>query len=242
MTDLLALLPPPWNVVVPLAALATGIIMSIWGRAVINWGKKTIVFGVQDMSCTKCRQLIMAKTLKYKSDRELIRNSILRDQMNYAEMKLHEIFLARCRAYREHLTQFRKPGAEIDMEREQKEYLIYQEAISNGMTLIKNELRRSFKENGFCNMSPVEYTHYVKEKTKGLITIKREYLMSRYPYDRMIVPLQYSFDQLDTDEMETMVFNLMDRAKEIFLDAEEKLAKLDTEYDKEITKIGNDHK
>lgn len=241
MTDFLALLPPPWNIIVPILALVAGIIMSIWGRAVINWGKKTVTFGLQEMPCSKCRQLMMVKSLKYKSDRELIRNSILRDQMNYAEMKLHEIFLGRCRAYREHLTQFRKPGTEIDMEREQKEYLIYQETISNAMALIKNELRRSFKENGFCEMSPVEYTQYVKEKTKGIITIKREYLMSRYPYDRMIVPLQYSFDQTNTDELETILFNVMDRAKEIFLDAEIKLEKLDKEYDDDIEQIGKNH-
>lgn len=234
----LAGLPLGWQVALPIIAMVLIVIIAIYGNAIIKWGKKSIGLGHGGHNCSRCRQLVMTKSLKYKTDRELVRQSVLRDQMNYAELKMHEAFLGLCRSYRELLLNFRQPEAEVNVILEQKEYLIYQEALGNSMILIKNELRRSFKENGFCEMSPIEYTHYCKEKTKALVTIGREYLMGRYPYDNMIIPIQYRFDQLDIDKMETMVFNIFDRAKEIQLDSQNKLDELDRKFDKEIEELG----
>lgn len=240
MWEWLAALPMAWQVLLPILVLVVIVIVSIWGNAIFRWGRRSVRFGKQSRSCIRCRQLMTTKTYKYKTDRELVRRAILRDQMNYAEMKVHEIFLSLCRSYRETLVNFRQPESEIDITREHKEYLIYQESLANSMIMVKNELRRSFKENGFSEMSAVEYTHYCKEKTKALITLSREYLMGRYPFETMIVPLQYRFEQLHVDEMETVVFNIMDRAKEVYLDAQEKLDKLDKQFDIEMEKLGNE--
>lgn len=240
MWEWLAGLPLFWQIGLPTIAMIVVVVISIWGNAILKWGKRSIGFGRHKNSCSKCRQLIMASTLKYKADREIIEFSVLRDQMNYAEQKMHEVFLAQCRSYRDTIVKMRDAPLKIDQAREQKEYLLYQEALANSFVLIKNEVRRSLKENGFCNMSPVEYTHYCKEKAKSLITIAQEYIMSRYPFEKMIVPLQYRFKQLNVDEIESHVFSVVDRAKEIHNEAQEKLAKLDKEYDENIMRIAND--
>lgn len=240
MWEWLAGLPLFWQIGLPITLGMFIVIISIWGNAILSWGKRSIGIGKPSRSCRRCRQLIVTKTYKYRSDRELILQSILRDQMNYAEMKTHEIFLSLCRSYRQTLVDFRKPDKQINTNEEHKEYLIYQESLNGALFLIKNELRRSFKENGFCDMGPTEYTQYCKDKTRALITIGREHIMSRYPYENMIIPLQYRFDQLDIDWIETAVFNLMDRAKEIYIDAQEKLENLDKEYDQSMDKIANE--
>lgn len=234
----LATLPLLWQIMLPVLVILAIVAISIWGNAVINWGKKTIGFGKNKnskyLTCSQCRQLVMVKTMKYKTDRNIIQESVIRDQMNYVDMKLHEIYLDLCRSYREQIVKNRQPGVKIDYSREQKEYMIYQESLGNSFNLINKELLRSMKENGFCEMGPVEYTHYCKERTKALVTISREYLMSRYPFENMIIPLQDRFSILDINKIETYVFNIYDRAKEITIDANIELDKIDKEFDEYI--------
>ncbi len=237
MFDWLVGLPTMWQIALPFSAMFFLVISTIWGNAAIKFGKKSIRFGKPRRSCTKCRQLIMVKTLKYKTDREIVRSAILRDQMNYAEMKIHEAYVLMCRSYRSTLMTFRKPTGTVNKDREQKEYLLFQEAINNSFTLAKNEIRRSFKENGFCSMSPVEYTQYCKDKATALVAIGYEYLISRYPFERMIVPLQDKYDQLNITDVEAIVFDTMNRAKEIFMNAEKKLEKIDDVYDTDMENI-----
>lgn len=231
-------LPVGFQIVLPFVGMIIILLIAIFGNAVVKFGKKSIKLGKTDSNnCSRCRQIVLIKTLKYKTDREMLQQSILRDQMNYAEQKIHEAFLGLCRSFRETLVSFRKPEKKIDTVLEQKEYIIYQESLGNALNLIQNELRRSFKENGFCEMGPVEYTQYCKEKTKALVTIGREYLMGRYLFENMIIPIHYRFEQLNVENIETMAFSIFDRAKEVSIDVNAKIKQLDIIFDAEMKEL-----
>jgi hypothetical protein len=235
MWEWLATLPLGWQIGLPIIIMVLLVAISIWGNAAVKWGKNRIGFGKhKDSPCAKCRQMVMLLSLKYKTERDILQDSILRDRMNYAEQKVHEADLFLGASYRQMLTKYRKDGEPVDLDAEHQQQILYEETLSNALRKVLTELRRSFKENGFEHMSPVEYTQYCKEKTSTLISIGRKYVKDRYPYEGMVIPLEDRFESLDINQMETFVFNIFDRAREVITDTRKRIKELDEQYDKDM--------
>lgn len=234
----LGTLPLAWQIVLPIILMVVIVTISIWGNAAIKWGKKSIGFGRRkENSCSRCRNLVMTISIKYKTDRDVLHESILRDQMNYSDQKLHTIDLELSRSYRQMIIDSRSKNAVVDVIREQKEYLLYVETLSNSFHIVSKELLRSFKENGFNHMSPIEYTQYCKEKTAVILSIMNDYLMSNYPFEGMIVSLQKRFDSMDINRFETYIFNIFDRSKEIHADTNAKIKVLDDKFESKMDAV-----
>jgi len=87
--------------------------------------------------------------MKFDGDVKRSRDSILRDQMNYAEQKIHEIGYNLTASYREDIVDSRKTGAKVDISRENKEYILYQESLGAAMVLIKNQTKNQKKSTAF---------------------------------------------------------------------------------------------
>jgi len=235
MWEWIATLPLTWQITLPIIVMVLLVVISIWGNAAFKWGKKSIGFGHKNKnSCSKCRNIIMLLSLKYKTERDILQESILRDQMNSAEQKVEEAELFLDGTYRQMLIDYRKNDTDINLDLEHQQQILYEEVLSNAFQKILKEIRRSFKENGFQHMGPIEYTQYCKEKTANLIAIGRKYIKARYPYEKMIIPIEERFKLLDINQMETYVFNLFDKAREIINSAEIQTKCLDDKYEEDM--------
>ena len=222
--------------------------MSLIGKVSIRLGWNKLSFGrtvgeklpVGSLSSnwSDCRKLIMTRTMRFDADVNKARNCVLRDQMNYAEQKLQEMAFQLSSTYREDIINNRTAGKGIDVVRENKEYILYQEALTNSLLPVKNEIRRSLKENGFIDMSPPEFTDYVKGKAKLLITMGQEYIRSRYPFENMIVNIQDRFNQTPEEMIESTVNDFYTKARQMVLDANKKIDDLGVEFDKEMEELG----
>lgn len=216
------------------------VILAVIGKVNIRIGKYNLSFGkpaqpIKKRSCSDCRKLVMTRTMKFDQDLKIIRDEVLRDQMNYAEQKIIEISYFLTSSYREDIIKAR--NGNVDIVRENKEYLLYQEAIGNAMSQIKNTIRSAFKENGFYELSNQEFSDYVKGKTKLLISMGREYVRSRYPFENMIVPIEERFARLPEAIIESAVMDLFTKAKQIKQAADEKLEALCDQYDKDLAEL-----
>jgi len=239
-------LPLPLQLTIIITVVLVIIGMSLIGKVSIRLGWNKLSFGRTDNkpgvkapgSCSDCRKLIMTRTMKFDADINKVRNCVLRDQMNYAEQKLQEMAFQLSSTYREDIVNNRLPGASIDVIRENKEYILYQEALANSLLPIKNEIRRSLKENGFIDMSAPEFTDYIKNKTKLLITMGQEYIRSRYPFENMIVKIQDRFNQTPEEMIEGSVNDFYTKAKQMVLDANEKMDEIGEEFDKDMEELG----
>ena len=236
----------PWQlqftIIATVVILVIGIVIgaSALGKFSIKFGNKDFLGDAQDKkgikprTCEDFRKLIMTRTMKFDTDLNKLKNSTLRDQMNYAEQKIQEVSFQLSSTYREDIINNRALGKSVDMTRENKEYILYQETLSNAMFPIKNEIRRSFKENGFVEMSSPEFLDYVKKKTKLLITMGEEYIRSRYPFENMIVSIQDRFNQVPEEMIESAINDLYTKAKFISDLADSKINELGKEFDRDM--------
>lgn len=222
------------QVVVLVALIAALVLIAIYGRMWIQVGKKKLGFGGKSRSCRDCIMLTFTKREEHELKRRKLENSILKEQMNFAEHKILAVILSLVEDYRENLVEHR--GDDVDQVKEHEDLVLYDETLKNSMNLAKDELRRSFKENGFYDLSGTEFSNWVKGKTKDLIALTRSYLRQHYPYQGMIIPIEERFDRLDEGSMEDVVFEIYVNAKEVYRDAHEDLDRLDTDF---ITDIYN---
>ena len=123
--------------------------------------------------CGDCLIILFSIREKYEFLRRGMINDIAKGQMQFAEKKLQEILFFLIQSFSNDI---RLLGKESSNEIKVMESALYCEALKNGMLVAKNEIRRSFKENGFYDASGAAYTNYIKNQTHSLISIVRSYL------------------------------------------------------------------
>lgn len=238
----LAALPLIVQLSLVIGVLVVAVVLAFLGKVSINIGKYKINFGKPKAAqktrvCSDCRKLVMARTMQFDQNVKMVKDDILRDQMNYAEQKIHEVSYDLTTSYRQDIINCRVKDEPIDCPRETKEYLLYQEALTNAMLAIKNELRKAFKENGFFEMIECNFCDYVKGKTKLLINIGREYVRSRYPFENMMVPIEWRMNRLPEKQIESIVCDVFTKAKQVKQCADDKITELGEKYDSDIDEM-----
>lgn len=232
----LAALPTIWQLVIVILTIFAIVVISLFGKFVWNAGVVKIGIGKdknnKKRSCVDCIRIILGKTAKFQVKRDILQSNILKNQMTFAEIKLKEFELFLIQDYKSQLV--KKRTESTNLQDEHKQFLIYQEALMNSFDLIKSEIRRSFKENGFHQLSGNDYASYVKAKAESLVSIGRQYLLSRYPFEGMTISLEERFASLDKSRACDHVFDIYNRAKEIRKEADNDISELDSRYEKEI--------
>lgn len=175
------------------------------------------------------------KREKYEFKKRLIESSILKEQMNFAEQKLSVIkFLL--------LESFRKKLIDVDLENQlnmvedNKQFAIYRETLGNALVLMKDEIRRSMKENGFSKMNQNEFNEYINNQHKTILTISKNYILINYPFIGMNVKMD-EFKGIEQDSITNLIYEIYERAREIKLDIDERLNELNKEFNEEIDKF-----
>ena len=193
-----------------------------------------LVIGGKKRSCADCALLLFSKRERLEYRKRDIENKILKNQMNFAEIKLLEVQSGLLHSYREDLKNNR--GSSFDHIEEHRQYKLYQGLLSSALMSVKDEIRRSFKENGFEKMGGSEFSTYVKNKATNLTSIGKDFMINMYPYDGMIISLDSRLDKLDAmyPKLEDSCFETYVKAKEVINEANEKIEALSVEFATEI--------
>jgi len=235
-----------WFIALPLAVqISVGVsfilligVLGFLGKINLKIGKNIISFGRGGKrSCGDCILLMLSKRERHDAQREFITNRVLKDQMNFAEQKILQVQGIFLGDYIDLI--YRNRSSDSRPTEENKQYRLYQGILGNALVSVKDELRRSFKENGFDNLSGVEFTAYVKNKIVSLMVLGKDHVTNMYPYEGMIVSNTDRLEMLKLRAgiLEDICFELFVKAKEIKKDAHDKVVALDKEFAEEMNEF-----
>lgn len=239
----------PWEaqVVIFIIMILSAVVISIWGTAAVKWGATTVGFGgknkttgrpkLSKRSCGDCVVIMMGTKDTCSLKIEQINKSILKNQMNIAEQKLIELQNLILQTYRTDLEKLRPSQSSVA--EEMKQFKLYQSVLSVSLTILKDDIRRCFKENGFEELDDSELKSYTKEKSKTLKTICLNHMSNQYPYEGMIVPWDNCVER--TDELDKVIENIFSdmfiKAKELKLEANKNIKEITNDFKKEIDNL-----
>jgi hypothetical protein len=105
---------------------------------------------------------------------------------------------------------------------------------------VKDNLRRSMIENGFEEFSGSDYTNYVKDKSKLMMSMIKQHIVNLYPSPnfKLKVTMDQIIEFLDDwqHEFEDIVFEIFGESKKIKKQNMEIIRKLDSDF---ITEVEN---
>lgn len=234
MWELIATWPLWLQIVVPLAVTIGAGMLAFFGNLSIRWGwLKLGLKGLRRRSCLDCSSMIVSKTIDHYSTIDSYKK-VLDEQMTYASHIIDGIHLDIMKTYRSIISKFREDKDKPDSDRENKEYIFFRETVSNAFDLVKKELRRSFKENGFPKMSGKEFSGYCKTQSSNVHDIISRYIMDTYPAHGTIVPIQEAMVLVNQDKLEDAIFDIYTNAKEVKRESESRVASEQERFKTEI--------
>jgi len=103
---------------------------------------------------------------------------------------------------------------------------------------MKDEIRRSFKENGFCEFSDSDFSQYVKNQSRNLLGVLKNHIINLYPSSNrsLKVSMEDILDQIDENERDfiSIFFDIYMEAKKCKKYEKEKCEEIDQKFTKEI--------
>jgi len=193
--------------------------------SVLNLPDTEIVFEKQNnieyqkRSCGDCILLLMGEREKYEVRIRQESHKILKIQMNFAEQKLIEVqnYIMRTISNHIHNTTNKQDGIFVDENLQSK--LIYG-LLMDIIVAVKNECRRSFKDNGFYDVCSSDFSRYTQERVAVIYSIMNQYIHNMFPNRSDFISPNSVIDLL---EKERTFFTQI--IKEIYVNA--RTAKLD---------------
>lgn len=173
---------------------------------------------------------------KYEIQISELNESILINQMNYVEQKIQSIIFMLGDTY--NIQQ--KENEYENTITKNKEFTLYIESLKNALNDVKDEIRRSFKENGFYNMSDIEFNKYIEDRVRMLLCTARNYLIYHYPHEDMIVSLSDRFSYFNKyhfSEFKDIVRNIYINAKKVRHNKKKKVKALHDEFSNKVDEI-----
>lgn len=193
------------------------------------------IAGKRKRSCKDCAEILTSYTKRFEleqkrihKEQDKIEDRVLQSQMKFAQQKLIELRLNLNTFFEKSLQKNNKD----DIRNEIIQYRMFWGLIKDIIYNISDEIRRSFKENGFYDIKGNDFAIYVKDKNKTLISMLREYLKNMYPdSNKIIVPLREIINHVSdlTKDLEDIVFEIYIEAKRLNEECSNKVLVLDKE-------------
>ena len=148
----------------------------------------TAILRLPKRGCGDCILIIMSEREKYGLKMSNVHDKILRNQMNFFEQKSVEIQELTEKIFCDLMESTRKQtvitasGKNVEIE-----YKFFTELLKDALILVKNEIRRSYKENGYFEMSDSDFSIYIKDKNRLIINLIVQHVKSMYPSQGMTV-------------------------------------------------------
>ena len=137
----------------------------------------------QKRTCGDCILLLIGEREKFELTLRQESNKVLKTQMNFTEQKLIEVQNYFMRAISDFLfeekTRFMdvKVGFIDDSIQNKLIYGLFVDILVN----VKNELRRSYKSNGFYEVSNSEFIDFYEERVNILYSMVNQYIHNMFP-------------------------------------------------------------
>lgn len=189
-------------------------------------------------TCSYCINTIIGMRERYESEISIVEKGILRKQMNLAEVKIQEILQMQISSFRKDMEELKGNNDDPEVN---NQILNYIEAMRSCLNIdIKNEVRRSFKENGFSEMAEREFHSYSKDKGTHLISIAKEYMEFHYPRGTdAIISLGDRFEKLDKGALSASVVCVYEGARDAYRSAQEEKIRLKKAFSEKIDAFTN---
>lgn len=184
-------LPHPLIITIVIIAIFAIVVIAIKGKFSAKFGDKTISIGggkedynnkvppptvtfPQKRSCGDCILVLMGERekLEFKVRKKV--NKIMKTQMTFVEQKLIEIQTTLLDAISKRINK----ESPID---DSVQYKLIYGLLKDSLHKIKDEIRRSFKDNGFWDMDVSDFSHYLKDRTQVLNSMFITYVRNMYP-------------------------------------------------------------
>lgn len=233
-------LPPEFSVAVIILAIIAAVIISLKGRAFVKWGKSLIGLGnakeegtttgetgvtkppapptvtlkYPKRSCGDCLLIVMGEREKYEINMRKVSNRVLKQQMNFVEQKLVEMQTLFTTSF---MDQISRMNGHSNEEQYEIQYKLFYGLLKDCLFALKDEFRRSLKENGFFDLDDTEFANYVKDKTRTIISTISQYFRNLYPTRGILVPVEKIAESLEksTSDLQNDVFAIYVNAKQI---------------------------
>jgi len=200
MWEFLKSLPVGWSITIFILGILAIVIVSLWGQLKAKFGKEEISLGgdkdsISDRqkksddssrgfprpkrSCGDCVIILMGEREKYELQIRKGQDRILKTQMVFAEQKLIELQTLLITCWNETIHASMKNGVmAVD---ESVQYKLLYGLLKDALIEVKNEIRRSLKDNGFYEINSSEFSDYVKERIKVIISMLIVHIQNIYP-------------------------------------------------------------
>jgi len=235
LSHTIGILPTWGTVTILIVFLIIFLVISIYGKASFKFGKTQIGLGLgiknRKRSCGDCVILIMDKRETFELEKTKLTNNVLRDQMNFFEQKQIELQTLLLKEFSDKLKDY-------DVEKV-KDYRLFQGLILDVFRIIKDEVRRSFKENGFVTFTDVEFEQYLNIKIQTVISTLEQHFLNLYPNSDVLIQLNDVMNIINKNyrvisESTISVFKL---AKEIQKEFKENIQTAKNKFKKELDAI-----
>lgn len=191
----------------------------------------TIEVAAQKRSCGDCLLIMMGEREKYEIKMNKETDRILKTQMTFAEQKLIDIQIMLLNAYSDTLYSVRSIK-NTDPETEAVQHKLFYGLLKDALLLVKDEIRRSLKENGFFELDGSGFSFYVKDKEKTLVSLMEQHLRNLYPDRGVVLNVQDVLKLFGNraGQIEEIVFEMYTYSKNIKVDADLKMKELKTQF------------
>lgn len=216
-------LPAEFSFVIIILLIISIVIIALRGHLKAKFDKKEVEIGkeekkeggsgdspitvpstppVHKRTCGDCILLIMGEREKYEARVKQEYERILKTQMNYVEQKLLEIqssFMKRTMMTIH--SKSNNPNAIDEAVQYKLAYGLFRDSIFG----VKDELRRSFKANGFYDLDNSDFILFVRDQMAVINSILNQYIRNMYPERSGLISQEEVIDVLDKEKESLLI-------------------------------------
>jgi hypothetical protein len=185
---------------------------------------------IQKRSCGDCILLLMGEREKYEMEMRKEANKILKDQMSFVEQKLIEIQNSFMGSIIDAVHEFvaENPTAVDESIQHKLIYGLFKDALIG----VKDEIRRSFKDNGFFDLNNAEFTAYTKDRVSVISSMLNQYIRNMFPNKPGLLSLNEVVEiaRLENNFLSILIHDLYAHARESKIEAEARINRIQQDF------------
>lgn len=184
-------------------------------------------------SCEDCLMIVRNKITEYERNVFKKETKFREERFNNTSKELLEIQSLLLKRY----TNLLKAKGDIDPVQKNHQFKLYYGLIKEALFgIVKDELRRAFKENGFDDKKDSDFQDYVKEEiAKILVIMNDDFLQNMYPSQGMFVESEEILDMNPVmADFSEHIFNIFIKAKELYNNTMGEINMMETAHDVEL--------
>ncbi len=165
---------------------------------------------------------------EFKIRREM--DKVMKTQMTFAEQKLIEV---QTKVSNNISTTIHESiENKTTTVEESVQYKLVYGLMKDSLFHVKDEIRRSFKDNGFYDINGSEFSWYVKERTQVITSMLSQYMRNIYPDRGGVLPLQKILKSMEKEStfLSGIINDIYSYAREVRLECDEKVKEIQTQF------------